>query len=1219
MRLLTCLLSCLIFAAALHAESETQRLERVLLDPSLVSGDFDSHLATLVEVIGDHPQSEAALVALSRSEALRDEFSTLRPLYELLKMHVDSNFAAFGREAADFAGVYIDLARVYSADLSWHEVVRRWRGITEVHWIGPFGAGFDAAHDDVFPPEVMLDFSGEYAGAYGNIGWKALREDDGLSSSIDLWSNDRWRGAGYYVATILVAADDTVCYLHLDTATSLKVWVGGRYMADIDARRGEFDEVRVPLNLKRGRNPVLVKSASRASFSMSLRDPSGQPLSNVVARFPEPDDPRTAIRHGTPQLTVPPARLAGVEEVLAEGLDDRTTGIRALARFVLLHTENQRWAAGEAAEVALAKLADEPVAQWLLAQAIERNPLFSSSESRRLRREIAESLVASESGMLPAAFERAKQLKEEQRFEDAVLLLEQQRERHGDSWMIALKLSDVYRDAMWRTDEYRELLRAQEMAPKAEPVLRALARHYGANAVLHRRVTMERKILDLRPGDRDAHAALVSTLLRIGDAAGAVGFARAMAAAHPGNSRALRTLAESMAANGQLDRALEIMDQLAQKTSWPEDVYVEAANMCLQEGLDEQAAHYLRRALEEAPGKHFARRQLQRLLGESEDFWSEHELGIEPGLELEVQASDFPHASSALVVDEMVQRIYEDGSSLSFVRQVRKILTQDGVDEWGRDRVNGELVSARTIRPDGTVLEPITQAGGLIEYPGVEVGSYLEIAYLTRTDGNPYGTLDGDRWFFADPDFREPYCISRWVMIAPSSVPFRFAYFNMTLDDDGFEYTEHVDGENIVRIWDMRAPYLPEYEPFMPPALELIPWMECIVEHDWRERARRLASDGLGDTRTTMLIRAKASELTEGLESDLEKFRAIYEWVNETFTTRGDTVNAHQALKAGAGDRRRVFIALCTAAGLDFDFAFADAAPAFKAAEPERLARPRWMYNRDEDFEHFLIVAQTEAGTVFIDMQDRLRPFGKISTRLHFAPTIIWRDGDYILTQLPGGDPEADRFVHDAHVHLAADGSATVTGHLSLHGERSYSMKEFLRTMHGDNRRLMVESEVASHFSGFELERAEFPRLDEVGAPFRQEFSGRVSRLAEAGDDELSLDIPGEKLGRLLSALIGSESRDFDLVLNFNLVQHDTVRVTPPEGYAFAGLPRDLLFPTAPLMFSLQFRMEGRDLVVTRRLALGPGRFTPADYIDLVEQIKRIQDVENTRLRLVKE
>ena len=163
-----------------------------------------------------------------------------------------------------------------------------------------------------------------------------------------------------------------------------------------------------------------------------------------------------------------------------------------------------------------------------------------------------------------------------------------------------------------------------------------------------------------------------------------------------------------------------------------------------------------------------------------------------------------------------------------------------------------------------------------------------------------------------------------------------------------------------------------------------------------------------------------------------------------------------------------------------------------------------------------------------------------------------------------------------------------------------------------------LEATLAQQYQGFEVDECVFPLLGEVGEPLVQGYSGSVRKLATKDADGLSLELPGEKLGRLMSILVGSRKRDSDIVINFDLTQTDEIRIRPPEGYAFSGVPDDLVYPTAPLMYELKFRVEEGELVVTRKLVLGPGRFRPEEYSDLVEQVKRVKQAEGSTLKLVK-
>src|SRR5690606_3453115 len=161
--------------------------------------------------------------------------------------------------ADDYAQAYLDLARKYTDDLHWHEVARKWRGVADWACIGPFTEGLHTAHDDVFGPEVMLDFDARYDGAFGPATWQRARHDDPLESRINLWMQHRFNGGCYYLCTALVSDADRDVLLRISLNASGKIWLNGQLLVDADYRGRDWPEIMLGASLARGRNLLLIK------------------------------------------------------------------------------------------------------------------------------------------------------------------------------------------------------------------------------------------------------------------------------------------------------------------------------------------------------------------------------------------------------------------------------------------------------------------------------------------------------------------------------------------------------------------------------------------------------------------------------------------------------------------------------------------------------------------------------------------------------------------------------------------------------------------------------------------------------------------------------------------------------------------------------------------------------------------------------------------------
>jgi len=1209
------LLALVLCAAVAASAQDFAALEKIYLDDALKTHDLDAHAQSLIEVISARPDKPEGWLALQRLVGLRRDLADQKPLHAMLHEFAAGDFKRCGVYADSYAEAYCELARDFLADTSWHAVARRWGGLTAASWIGPFAESGPSAHDDAFPPEVNTNFGRTATGAFGPVQWTPVRPVEDLDGEIDLGNEARWLGCGYYVAFSLVAAADREVTFKPRFNGPGRVWLNGRLLVDVDARAKDYPQLWLDAQLQRGRNLLMVKLSALSPLNVRMRTRDGMVPEGIVCEAPTA---ATASVAASVQIAAPlklsPPELAGLGD--KQPASARQMAALLLGRAYAFKTHGLVEASSELVEQALAAAPDEPLVRLEWLDMLESSPLYGSGERRRQQVATLADLLTKHPGLVPAHLKQSALLVRDERWQDAQQALNDAAKAAPGNWRVALAEAEMFQRAGWRAQWLQGLRSAQKLSPHAIPVLQGLSRYWNWRSLPFAQMEFDRAILARMPGHRDALATLISTLLRAAQPEEALKLARLQATLDPVNDYAQSRLATALLANTRLDEACEVYERMAARTSRPEYAWQDAAKASLQFGDAARAAKYLQRVVTASPGEHASRRQLDRLQGRAENFWKPYATSFEDALKHDVGAAQFPRADSALVLDEMVQLVYADGSSQSYVHQVRKILTQQGVDERGREDINGELVLARTIRPDGSVLEPITYSGNQVEFPGVAIGCYIETAWLTNADANPWRTLMGDRFYFSDQKLSEPFAISRFVLVAPAAMPLSIRVLNMHADD----FTQQSADGVTTRVWDVRRPQHPQAEDFSPSSLETIPWVEIVQPRDWRRKARETAETGLGIGRKiTGLVRKQADALVQGCTTDEQRARKIYAWVNANLTTQGESFHPHQSIKALAGDRQELFVALCLAAGVKVGFAAADYAPEYKPAIEDDLPSLNWAFVRREDFPLFLVVVAGDDGApIYLDLGDRLRPFGFLSARRCRAPVLVWRDGSTQLAQLPATDANTDRFENRASIQLAADGSATIEGSISIFGDRAWGLKDGLRNQPADEMQSQLEGELAGLYPGFEIESFTTPAIDDPGTPLVRTFKGKVSNLARAQGGTLALALPMESLGQLLSALVSSTERRTALLLNFDLHQQDEVRIAAPAGWRFKSIPAGLVYPTVPMLYSLQFELKDGALVIRRGLALGPGRIEPSGYGQLTRQVKKISEAEEVTIELEK-
>lgn len=173
-------------------------------------------------------------------------------------------------------GQPVDLPKVFG----W---VQRWR------LIGPFdntsGTGFETA----FPPESAMDPAAAYDGKTGKVKWR----EQNTTSDYGIVDFNQPFGAlksvtGYAVAEFW---SDTArrAEIRLGCKDGWKVWANGKFLFGRDEyHRGyEIDQYRMPVDLQKGRNVILVKCCQNEQtedwtkeweFQLRVTDPSGAPI-----------------------------------------------------------------------------------------------------------------------------------------------------------------------------------------------------------------------------------------------------------------------------------------------------------------------------------------------------------------------------------------------------------------------------------------------------------------------------------------------------------------------------------------------------------------------------------------------------------------------------------------------------------------------------------------------------------------------------------------------------------------------------------------------------------------------------------------------------------------------------------------------------------------------------------------------------------------------------
>lgn len=1209
------LMALLLLAAPLGEPAAAQPAEPAaaarepLLDPVLDHGDPAAAQEALLRALEADPRDPRVPYALT---ALRNVIelvpgglaaarARLEPLLERVRDH--ANFDELAELVARLRLAAGDRAGAYALTAE--------RGLLgEALVAGPFGVARRAALERVFPPELaaaraVVDPAERFAALRGERGWERLTREP-RAAHLDLSDAAEGDGQACYVLTHVEAPGPLEAEL-VYRGPSAKVWVNRAHVGTIDRARERLShEVRLPIRLVAGWNRLLIKVAggSGPSVHVRLTTPAGGPLvlpcsatpAEVAAARTEPSAP--LLQHALAALAQEPAgerRGLYVHALLEAGLSEEADVALQDLRAAAPTLEEQAWLwnlVGRAAEQA-----------EHLPQAVQR-------ERARTAYERARALDPASCAALRAL---ARFSFRDDRVTEGALLLEEGLARAPGDLATRLALVRALVEEGWLHPAEQVLASAPAPDPAPPALLRAEAdllerrgRRAEAQAARERLLAQDQAALwvvgerlqqALRAADGPGALAALAALTSLGDPTpGERADFEARVWRSLGNpARELAAMRRWLEAQPHdVGRRLALAKRLAEAGP---DAGARAEAVALLEGL-----------VAERPELHEARELLAALGGAEDRFWEEWTPELAEILERSPGAEHWPRASTVCLFDQTVTKIYPDASTVDVVHQVWRILDENGKERYGSRPRAGELLEVRTITPSGEVLEPIRTGTDRFEMPGLAPGAVVEHAFRFERGAPDFQYTNGP-FYFQDPDLREPFWLSRWVLIVHQDAPVEIVERN--LDRPGITRRTLQRGPWQVHVYTAKDQPRHEPEPFAPDRDELLPWIKVVERRTLDEMASLYVEQALALGAVSPTVARQAAALTEGTTSDLERARRLYRFVQDHVTGSSGGYTAAQILAARGGSKTTLLRALLLAADVPHDVALAGPSPyadgvEWGALEPSHFSLPLLRVAPRDGAPHYLL---PEA--------HRLAPYGSLPFQLYEAPVFVCDPAGGWLDVIPSAGLEAETQRSTARYSLQAGGDAEVSVTRSLPGFGYYRSKESLASAPAAQLRAFFAGQAAELQPGARLLDSATPDVDVPGVPLAFTLRFLAPKAVRPRGDG-ALELRGLLSPTHLRRTFGTHPhRAFDLVLNTPVARHDVVEVELGP-YACPLLPPSVRLSARFGQYSLVIRRgEGGRVELERRLLLRPGRIDPAEYArELLPFLQRVDEADQTALVL---
>ncbi|MCA9622165.1 MAG: hypothetical protein KC731_24245 [Myxococcales bacterium] len=1095
------------------------------------------------------------------------------------------------------------------------EVARQHGCVTEGLLAGPFGRGSTAEH--------RVHFAAEEPGPWPNRferdlrGGQIPRVHTVSRHACLLRPNDAVRGGVYYFQT----------FIDLDVPRDVTLAVQGAYALYIDDQLvldrdmehwGIWPRYGVRLRLPAGRHRVLARLL-QPETSVRLLDPTGAPLALTASADQGPGydlvpprmlaDPN-ALDPYLRALGVTPLRDAPPSQARPD-LDDPVS--RYLAAY-LAHVDAQDDVASVIFEPMVKKQAEAtPLSLAQQAVFIDGDPIFPRTVARDLARDLREQAVERDRSLwgprlwlVLARGEKAEPAELAREMEEVVKDFPQVP-------MAVAQLARIYGQLGWRVERMQALEKAAAQFVDDTSVLSALLEAYEEAGRPEDADRIANRIKELDPTQeiafrrallRQDYDAAIAELRRIAEVrhdrrAIAVQIEDLLVRAGK-KSRSMEALELALAENPEDEEArLALAD--ARYAAGDRRALLDALVDALQNGADDGA---LRTAIELVDG-----------ITDLEPFRRD---GLAVVKEAEASGLVLP-GTAARILDYGALWVAGDGTARMLEHEIIRVQSREGIARHVEQQLpRGVILHMRTIKADGTILEPEIVAGKpTVTMPKLEVGDYIETEHIlalrgASRDGRRYRS---PRWFFREQN--TSYHVSEFVIVTPEDR-------ELTVETTGQVPDPTIDRSHglTVHRWRVEGSVALPEEPLSAPVEEFLPSVRAGWGIDLDSQLRRVVEVSSDDSpRDPRMVRIAQRIVKGQLKGDApkrlgadEKARRIYRWVLDTIQP-GDEKVGPRIVTGKSGDRTAAFTYLARLAGLDARLGLVE----------NRLSPPpAGPFSEAEMFDAVAVRVGLEEGSRWLMVGERFAPYGYLPSSLRGQPAIVIQPEQPITTVEPplplrevtssaGGDTGIG---HRAEVELARDGSAVFELTQEYRGRYAIQLRTVLNKVPESRRNDVVEAQLLGlALPGGKLTSLDVPNLEELDQAVTLKMRVEVPVFARSAEGELLIEVPF--LGGI-SKLVPLPERETPLYIPERLATRASVELTIklPPGATPVELGEPVTIDEPALEIEVADTLEDGVLHIKRRVVVPAGRVQPKDYAAFRASVLRGDEALNRKVRL---
>jgi len=319
----------------------------------------------------------------------------------------------------------------------------------------------------------------------------------------------------------------------------------------------------------------------------------------------------------------------------------------------------------------------------------------------------------------------------------------------------------------------------------------------------------------------------------------------------------------------------------------------------------------------------------------------------------------------------------------------------------------------------------------------------------------------------------------------------------------------------------------------------------------------------------------------------------------------GEEDDGRRAVVGKNGNLWRAYITLCSALGIQVDYA---------AAQNRLALPPSGPFSEQALFTQPLIRVGGAQGT-WLTLGSKYAPFGYVPAEARGMPAYLLSRGAPLLTQTPK-EGMLDDMAYEGNVKLAATGAADVTLTLKFTGKYATGLRNALSQMPEDQLRSVLESRLLGReLRGIQLSDYRVDHFDDLDSPLLIHVQGHIQTFAERSNGSLLVSPP---FGARLSQLAVLPVRQTPLLLVDATHQRIKLTLDLPPGARLEQLAPPKSVKDGERQVTVRDAQQGNSLVLDREIELPAGRVQPSAYGQFQEFARQADEAlfHSVRVRL---